>query len=198
MMQPMHIVLYLNFVTAFSGVHSIVYGNSRSWTGRESGISPVGSSLTGSGRSLSGTSLLLVPRVIPWPFMMAPRLPPLPAQVFPILLTRRRKGMLSGAGWWIAAVHSLHHHASHPRGGEQVATLLHRWMKPLVVFDPAQARIPVGKSIGVGVFPAWPVVHLEPEVLEGQDLPRHPGVGVLGAGHPFQRCVVGDQRELPA
>ena len=34
-----------------------------------------------------------------------------------------RPGVLSGAGWWIAAVHALHQHASHPRGGERVATI---------------------------------------------------------------------------
>ena len=96
------------------GPQSDWIGWSTSWVGRETGISPAGSSWTGSGRSLSGN--------IPRPFEMAPRLPPLPAQVSPILLTRGRQGMVSGAGWWIAVVHALHHHAPDPRGGEQVVT----------------------------------------------------------------------------
>ena len=42
------------------------------------------------------------------------------------------------------------------------------------------------------------VVHLESEVLEGQEPPRYLCVGVLRAGHPFEWRMVGDERELPA
>ena len=68
-------------------------------------------------------------------------------------------------------------------------------MKPQVVSDQRQTCLSAGQS---AVFPAWPVVHLEPVILEGQEPPRHMCVRVLRAGHPFEGRMVGDKRELPA
>ena len=42
------------------------------------------------------------------------------------------------------------------------------------------------------------MVYLEPEILEVQEPPRHPGVGVLRAGHPLEWRMIGDECELPA
>ena len=106
--------------------------------------------------------------------------------------------VLSVAGRWVAAVYAVHHLPSDPPGPRFMgrdATLLHRLLWPLVAGEPAQAVVPSGKGVGVGVFPARSVVHPKTEVLEGQEPPRHPGVP--GAGHPFQRGVIGDQGELP-
>ncbi len=42
------------------------------------------------------------------------------------------------------------------------------------------------------------MTHDEVEVLESEEPTSHPGIGVFGAGHPLEGCVVGDQGELPA
>ena len=118
-----------------------------------------------------------------------------PPQVFSIAPIRVMQWTLSGSDWWISAAYTIHHLSPGlpgPRGWDRVATLLHRWPKPRVVSDRPETGISAGQSVGVGVFPAPPVVHLEPEILEGQEPPRHPCVRVIRAGHPLEWHMVGE------
>ena len=67
-------------------------------------------------------------------------------------------------------------------------------MKTRAASDRPETGVAAGQGVGVG--PPRPVVHLDPIVLQGQEPPRHPGVRVLGSGHPLERCMVSNEGEL--